>query len=132
MSRRFAMTSRSMETPASSGCGSAACVGITANAELEMVASRKRIRTDAIRIPLLKLIGNRQHGRISRYVITYRWSRGIDLVVINQSPLGPAGPRLPGSRVVERSSRLTWSLLGSIGVHACMAIAVVMIAQRIT
>jgi periplasmic protein TonB len=68
---------------------------------------------------------------MSRYDITYRWSRGTDLPVTNRSPLGPAGPRLLGGRVVERSSRVTWSLFGSIAVHACMAFAVVMIARRI-
>ena len=68
---------------------------------------------------------------MSRYDITYRRSRGTDLAAIDQSPLGPAGPRLLGGRVAERSSRVTWSLLGSIAVHAGMAFVMVMIARRI-
>ena len=68
---------------------------------------------------------------MSRYDITYHRSRGTDLAAIDQSPLGPAGPRLLGGRVAERSSRVTWSLLGSIAVHAGMAFVMMIIARRI-
>jgi len=65
-----------------------------------------------------------------RYNVAARWSRGAVVVPTGQTPLGPAGPRLLAVRTPKRPSRGCWPLLGSIGVHACMALAFIMIARR--
>lgn len=65
-----------------------------------------------------------------QYNITLRRSRADTTVLLEGRPVGAAGVRLAGARRETRKARTSWSLVGSLAVHAGMAVVLVLTARH--
>ena len=66
-----------------------------------------------------------------RYNVTFPRSRGSTKALSDWRLVGPAGARLIASRSERRKARLGWSFVGSIAVHACVAVTLAQIARHL-
>ena len=59
---------------------------------------------------------------MKQYTITYFGSRVAPIPAAGLPTVGPAGPQLFASRAAKPQRQIRWALLGSSGLHACVAV----------